>query len=789
MHKLLARQLRRRGVVASEETLAAAMREIAALGAAGLSEDAARLLSGLAGLLGEIDASYAQFDRDVELRRRSLEISSVELMDANEKLRADAADRQRALDALRRAANRMLVQAGIAKLVEDDANLEALSRLMDRLVVERETAQRELEHSEARFRGLAGLSSDWYWEQDEQFRFIATSGPTEERAGIDAADILHRTCWELPYTVPIGFTWDDHKAVLARHLPFRDLLLMRDVPGENPRYISVSGLPIFVENRRFAGYRGIVKEVTDRMLVEEEVRRAKVAAEEANRAKTQFVANMSHEIRTPMNAVLGLSELLLGARLEPPERNRVLGIRRSAQALLGVINDVLDVSRIEAGQMRLAEGALRPRELVGEVREMLLPLAAEKSLALETEVAPQVPQWVLGDAGRLRQVLVNLVGNAVKFTERGQVRIEVRAGEAQAGQATLRFRVLDTGIGIAPEKLANLFERFVQVDPSSTRPYGGTGLGLHIAREFARLMGGDVRARSTPGMGSSFELELRMRLPADIEAAAAARPAVQAPLHAQPLTILLAEDNELNQEVARTMLEAAGHRVMLASDGMQAVAMHAEGRFDCVLMDCQMPVMDGIEATRRIRKREIALGRRTPIVALTANAMAGDRERYLEAGMNEFLAKPYSSQELLRAVACAAGGAAVPPAALPEGAGDRAEAAAQECFDRRALDELARLDEKSPGLLRSVTERFLASTPELIATVVDRADNGDGEIERAAHSLKSTCMLFGALQLARLAGEAEAAACRSDLGAARCLGLEMRAEFRRVEHAMSRYRG
>ena len=425
---------------------------------------------------------------------------------------------------------------------------------------------------------------------------------------------------------------------------------IRDKQGRDRLYETLTAALDFVDGPALLT---VLRDVTRERAAATALIEAKAEADAANRTKSQFLANMSHEIRTPMNAVLGLSELLVDSGLKEEQLRYARNIHNAAGSLLDIINDVLDVSRIEAGHLDLALAPFEPRTLLARVRAMLLPLAEAKGLLLQAEVEAGLPRTLSGDEGRIRQILVNLAGNSIKFTERGQVAITLR-GEPVAGAEAMRLiiRVTDSGVGIAAEKLAGLFKPFVQVDDSDTRRHGGTGLGLYIVRELARRMGGDVSVHSTPGRGSTFEVDLLLALPqasdapsANIATATVVAPATPA---RDSLTVLLVEDNEINRMVASAVLEGAGHQVVEAADGAQALASYIAYRVDCVLMDCQMPVMDGLEAARRMRAHETAQGLpRTPIVALTANTMAGDRERCLAAGMDDFLAKPYAGAALL----------------------------------------------------------------------------------------------------------------------------------------------
>jgi signal transduction histidine kinase/CheY-like chemotaxis protein/HPt (histidine-containing phosphotransfer) domain-containing protein len=481
-------------------------------------------------------------------------------------------------------------------------------------------------------------------------------------------------------------------------------------------------------------------------------------ADAATRAKSEFLAVMSHEIRTPMNGVLGMAHLLLDAPLGARQRRQVETLRDSGQALLTILNDILDFSKMEAGRLELADEDFDLERVVSSVTALMTARADEKRLALRASIASDVPTALRGDAGRLRQVLLNLVGNAIKFTETGEVCVDVGLSGPAGGAVPLRIVVRDTGIGIPPAAQARLFQEFTQVDASTTRRHGGTGLGLAICRRILLAMGGDIGVESRPGSGAAFTVAVtleRARAPLAPEAGVPASAIV-------PLRILLAEDNAVNREVALGLLQRHGHTVTVVTDGAQAVTAARAGRFDVILMDVHMPGMDGTEAARLIRGMPGAEGR-VPIVALSASVLKDEVDVCYQAGMDEFLAKPIEPAALtgvLARLGTRSAPAPAPPAAVA------------------ALLDEAYIDALVDALGAAHVDALAAALPEEMDPHVERltrAPSGDATMLRApAHALKGVAANLGLSALAALAGAIEEAARGGDGGRVEKLAADLR---------------
>lgn len=496
----------------------------------------------------------------------------------------------------------------------------------------------------------------------------------------------------------------------------------------------------------------------NRMLGELQAQReAKALADSASHAKSMFLAKMSHEVRTPMNGVLGMLDMLSHTPLDERQQRLAGAAARSGEALLAIINDVLDYAKIEAGKIDLEQVEFSLAELVDDTRAILESSAAAKGLSLDIGISPRVPPVLVGDPLRVRQILWNLLSNAVKFTNAGSVRVQV---DAEPG-GPVRIEVIDTGIGMPAETLQLVFEPFAQADNSVSRKYGGTGLGLTIARELAQSMGGQIQVKSTPGAGSAFEV--RLPLPAGTRPPAASAPAARrrerAPGAPAP-RLLIVEDNELNREVVEAMLEGQGFELHTADSGPRALQMMEAMPFDLALVDCSMPGMDGYETTRELRRRERAGGlRRLPVLALTGNVASDARERCDKAGMDDYLSKPCPRQRLIATVQrWLDGGDSPPPAG--ERAAPPAAARALPGVDPSALAELRALQRpQAPDLVERAIELFGGGMSKLLAQARQAQAALDLDtLERCAHTMASVSLNLGAVELGGLCRQLEARA-------------------------------
>ena len=516
--------------------------------------------------------------------------------------------------------------------------------------------------------------------------------------------------------------------------------------------------------RRYASEMAAARQVQEenatrlsQLVSELEVARRR--AEDATAAKGEFLANMSHEIRTPMNAILGMTQLLARSPLTAEQRDLVGTASEAAESLLALINDILDFSKIEARRLELEAVAFGVADTVADALRLVAPRAREKGLTLTSRVDEAVPATLMGDPGRLRQVLLNLVGNAVKFTETGEVAVLVDVMESTADSVQLHFAVRDTGIGVPADKQWQIFGAFVQADGSTTRKYGGTGLGLTISAELVELMQGRIWIDSVVGRGSTFHFSALFARAAQRHKASPppSEPepaAVLSRVSRRPLRILLAEDNAINQKVVAGMLASGGHQVVVVDNGQQAVEAVQRQVFDVVLMDIQMPEMNGLEATAAIRAAERGSGRRLPIIAMTAHAMTGDRERCLAGGMDGYVAKPIRIADMFATIAALVAGEASP------------EDGAAVIVDEQKL--LSHAFAGNAALLVDVIDAFTTETPPALAAMHEAVDAGNlAALARAAHKMKGTVGVFTTGPALAAAVELETAARADDVNRAR----------------------
>ncbi|MBU2650199.1 MAG: response regulator [Bacteroidetes bacterium] len=531
---------------------------------------------------------------------------------------------------------------------------DVLSSLLKRTTDDLNEVLSELRNRAEELDTLLSTIPAFVYFKDRNLRYIHVNKTFADFVGIPLQKIIGKSVEEiLPQYKGKQYSYTElEKNVIKEGIPRYNIdeILQQ---GNKTVFLSTNLAPYRDNQGNISGLVGISWDITERKNYETELRKAKEQAEAGTKAKSEFLANMSHEIRTPMNGIIGMAGILSQSNLSNDQRENLDILVSSTKSLLSLVNDILDISKIEAGKVELDHIRFYPEEILKDIENILKIRAGEKNLELKTELDPCMPVALEGDPFRLKQVILNLANNAVKFTQEGFVHIRIRCLQKDLKRVTICCEVEDSGIGIPMERQGNIFELFTQVDASTTKIYGGTGLGLSIAKQLVHLMGGKISVESHPGKGSMFWFTLPLSIGKE-EKTVSPEPAIAVNTSTQnkSLKILLAEDNEVNQKIIQFSLNREGHKVEIAKNGQEAIERYSVNHYDLVLMDVQMPEVDGFEATRQIREIEKRNNNTTPIpiIALTANAMKGDREKCLAAGMNAYLSKPFTPSELIQAI-------------------------------------------------------------------------------------------------------------------------------------------
>jgi len=676
--------------------------------------------------------------------------------------------------------------------------LHSQVRLLNRLKSQAEDAssarQRMVERlsdSETRHRTVMDTMFGAVITLDEE-GFIESFNPAAEQMfGYKSSEIVGRNILSL---IPV-LLQDKHSSGMERPRKSEDLLLLgkhieatghRRDGSEFPLSLAISEMQI--DDRRM--YTAIAMDISERHEYEAQLLEEKEKAEASNKAKGEFLATMSHEIRTPMNSIMGMSQLLLGSQLNRRQQRFVTNIHDAGKLLLGIINDILDLSRIEAHKLDIQVQRFDIVDLLNDVSRQFADTAARKGLKFTCAIPPDMHRIWIGDSMHITQVLNNLVDNAIKFTRRGTITLGVDPQDDDGNEANILFSVEDTGTGIPAESLEKIFDSFSQADNTTTREYGGSGLGLAICRKLVKRMGGNIDVESERGHGSLFRVTLRLPRGESDEPQAGKSAEKSRTLPALNAHILLAEDNLINQEVAVHMLESLSCEVTLAADGIEALTLMDNEDFDLVLMDCQMPRMDGYETTRTLRKREAVEEHtgRMPVIALTANAMSFDRDRCIEAGMDDYISKPLTLDNLAQTIARLLPARPRDSEISSRPAAQSATVGSSQSINSAFLGLYQEM-EAGDALLDRMIEVYLQEAPSAIQVMRTAVNEDDpASLSRAAHKFKSSNMQLGADQMASLCTQLDKLGQLGTTTGGWVILSDMEHEFSRVHSALNTYR-
>ncbi|MES2455879.1 MAG: ATP-binding protein [Bacteroidota bacterium] len=592
--------------------------------------------------LHTIESSYQTFEKESIVSARAFEISEEEYRELNDKLQTELELKRLSIEKLKAAVG----EIGIEGFAMKNDDLLEIVDLLNTQISKRKRFEIKLKASEEKYRNILANMNLGLLEVDNDDVIKFANQSFCDMSGYGLQEIMGRNATEL-------FPQEESKAILSdkNNLRKSGVSDAYEVKVTNKKgdlkWWLISGAPRYDDSGKLMGSIGIHLDITDRKTLELELDKARLIAEQSVRMKEAFLANMSHEIRTPMNAIIGMGRQLGKTELQPEQKFFLHTINTAADHLLVVINDILDISKISAGKLELEQIGFQPKELLQHVGRVMQLRTEEKGLELQINLDVQIADVLIGDSHRINQILLNLISNAVKFTEKGGVAISAKLKETTVEGQLIEFNIKDTGIGMSEDFLTHIFDKFSQEELNTARNYGGTGLGMAITKELVELMRGQISISSKRGIGTEVSVMLPFKTGSPKDLPGIKKNLLNSRL-LQGVRILLAEDNAMNRLVAITVLKQYGIKITIAKNGAEAVSLLESEQFDLILMDMQMPVMNGLEATRVIRN-ELKLS--IPIVALTANAIKGESDQCLAAGMNAFVSKPFEENDLINAIA------------------------------------------------------------------------------------------------------------------------------------------